>query len=718
VGGILNVTMLQNHRRTSQRTKPPRKSSSFRRDIQGLRAIAVVAVILDHLLGWPSGGFVGVDVFFVISGFLITGLLLREHDSTGTISFVGFYRSRFKRIAPAATLVLAFTIGASWLIFNSARFISTVWDAVWGFLFVANWRFASVGTDYFQSSGPISPLQHYWSLAVEEQFYFVWPWLLLLIFALMGKRKSVRGFESRRVAGVVMAIITVASFSWALWETANNPTWSYFSTFSRTWELGIGALLAVFAGAAARLPDRIRGPLGWVGLLAIAASFFLVDESAAFPAPWAALPVLATALVIFAGTGTPNRQLWPLTIRPMSYIGDISYSLYLWHFPVIVLGAAIVGDGVWQKFVIAAISFLAAVYTYHLIEDPIRKSRWLKKGPRVPKSRIDREPKSARGSLMSLSLLAIVSAVLVAVAVVPPRVSSIVTLPPASASQEGSALAEAAEAETPALTALETQIQAALTAQEWPTLNPSFDEMLAKNSQAPADVSSCGLNPVDESKCTWGDTDASHTALIVGNSVSMTYVEALRSAFGEGSGWEIISYGKFACQFMDRTLVPAETFTSMPEGCATRSDEALEAINRINPDIVFVSGLGTIADGPAITSSQLDKITTESRIVFLPGPPIDKSVASCYTKLSSPVDCVSTTESRWNPAERQLANQRGDYYLDSRQWFCFDNLCPSFVGDTPTKLDTIHMTPEYAMRIGPAVWESLREEGLVGDPAL
>jgi hypothetical protein len=222
------------------------RKNTYRPDIQGLRMVAVVAVLLDHMIEWPSGGFVGVDVFFVISGFLITGLLLREHDRTGTISFSGFYRSRIRRIAPAAASVLIVTVTPARFAFGSARFISTAWDSMWAFLFAANWHFAALGTDYFEATGPVSPIQHFWSLAVEEQFYFVWPWLMLLIFVLAGRRGQWDKSRAGRAAGIAMIAITAASLAWALWEAANNPTWAYFSIFLRTWELGVGALIAVF----------------------------------------------------------------------------------------------------------------------------------------------------------------------------------------------------------------------------------------------------------------------------------------------------------------------------------------------------------------------------------------------------------------------------------------------------------------------------------------
>lgn len=187
------------------------KRQHLRSDIQGLRAFAVIVVILDHLLHWPSGGFIGVDIFFVISGFVITESLLQEQERTGSISFSAFYKRRVKRILPASTLVLVVTVTASFLTYNQSRFISVAWDAVWALFFSGNWHFAAAGTDYFQSGGPVSPLQHYWSLAVEEQFYFVWPWVMLLIFALLSRRSNT-GTAPRIAVGAAITVTCAASF--------------------------------------------------------------------------------------------------------------------------------------------------------------------------------------------------------------------------------------------------------------------------------------------------------------------------------------------------------------------------------------------------------------------------------------------------------------------------------------------------------------------------
>ena len=199
-----------------------------------MRAVAVLAVFADHLFAWPSGGFVGVDVFFVLSGFFITGMLIRERNETGTISFKNFYTRRVRRIIPSALLVLFVTVVFSYILFPAVRAKETLVDALWAALFAANVHFERVGTDYFQEGQPPSPLQHYWSLSIEEQFYFVWPLLLLGIY-LWTRKSSHRGSSNVRQIALAtsMAIIVAASFIWAVTQSASNPSSAYFSSFTR-----------------------------------------------------------------------------------------------------------------------------------------------------------------------------------------------------------------------------------------------------------------------------------------------------------------------------------------------------------------------------------------------------------------------------------------------------------------------------------------------------
>jgi peptidoglycan/LPS O-acetylase OafA/YrhL len=375
---------------TPQRSRwqvpPDDRRVGHRADIQGLRAIAVLAVVANHMAGWPTGSFVGVDVFFVISGYLITGILLREFETRQTISFRGFYARRIKRILPAGLFVIGATVCATRVLAGIDRYHSTAADAIAAVLFTANWHFAQTGVNYFNQSLPPSPLQHYWSLSVEEQFYFVWPWLMLGLLLIGLRLRFWRHEHARLVAGVAIAVISGISLAWAFAQTAQAPTGAYFSTFVRAWELGGGALVAIAAQPIARCDARLRRVVALVGLLGVLGSLFVVRSSSGFPAPWALLPTLSTAAVLGVGAGLSGRSLLPLTNPVSQYLGKLSYSIYLWHFPVVVLIVTVVPQySVAYWLAGLALIFGLSAASFHLLEDPARRGTWFRRRPgRLP----------------------------------------------------------------------------------------------------------------------------------------------------------------------------------------------------------------------------------------------------------------------------------------------------------------------------------------------
>jgi peptidoglycan/LPS O-acetylase OafA/YrhL len=676
----------------------------------------VVSVIVNHLTHWPRGGFVGVDIFFVISGFLITGILMREQDGTGTISFIRFYRRRVKRILPAAVLVLIATVTFSHFIVGATRAKSIIVDALWGLLFSANWRFATESTNYFQANGPVSPLQHFWSLAVEEQFYFVWPWVMLFVLAVLVRRRAA-ATRARVVVGIVLVVITAASFVWGLHETATDPNSAYFSTFSRAWELGVGALLAVVQPAVRRLPAAVRPVLSWLGLAGIVASLIVITDSVTFPVPWAALPVAGCALVILAGTGVEQQRLvFPLTNRASGYVGDISYSLYIWHFPIIILGEAVWGDQVVVRCAISAAIVIISVYSYHLIENPIRKSGLLVSGFERMQKRMVRNPWANDGSAaavsykpLSASLFVVAALVVSAAALVPPTPPKTIIV-----AQVATDMAATTTPRTPGLDALQSQITSALQSTSWPSnLRPSLDQTIARDQEAPDDIAGCaGANAVVETDCTWGDRAARHRAVVVGDSVGVTFVPGLRSALGSNNGWALTSYAGFGCPFVAaRTVNPDAGLT---KACPGRKQDAVAAIRRIHPDVVFVINSYNVAeDYQTTTLPELNMIKSAAgRFVFISAPPFDKVLSECFTPRSTPADCVSSVTSEWTTrlaAEQQLAASVHGEFIDSRPWFCYDDQCPSFVGMTPTKIDQLHMTVQYSVKIAPVIREYFQQ---------
>ncbi|MFB2584213.1 acyltransferase family protein [Herbiconiux liukaitaii] len=735
-------------------TTPAALHDRYRADIQGLRAVAVVAVVLAHVLGWPRGGFVGVDVFFVISGFLITGVLLRDHEKHGRISLRRFWSTRFRRIAPAAVLVLAATTVAAWFLFNQPRFVQTGWDAVSSFLLVSNWRFAAEGTDYFAMDDAVSPLQHFWSLSVEEQFYVVWPVLLLVLLVAFKGRGRVG-------AGVALAVIVAASFAFALWQSGSNPPVAYFSTLTRAWELGLGGLLAVAAPLLARLPLAVRAVLGWAGLGGVLASFFLIDDTVLFPAPWAALPVLAAAGVIVAGIGSaPKHLLFPLSNPVSVFFGNISYSLYLWHFPVLVFLSVLMPVRSLQgDLIILGLGLAIAVVSYFLVEQPLHRSPWLRRvGQPAPvvvpsgtPSAEDAEPDgptpwqawrdrfSAQFILSSLGLVVIVVVVAVTVQL-SVRGSGPLSLPGPNApsagaeapgADPGAAPADPA-APAPAVNpedALQADLWNAASATEWPSnLSPSMDQAIAdSSSRNPAnDCFAVGGTP-DFDRCSWGDGNAPNHLYLVGDSTALAYAPAFKElAETSGGQWRVTAVGLYGCRFTD--VLVQNDGDGVMDACPSRKQDVAARIAEDSPQLVVVSNayaLGNSTDRRPLSTTDLvastlaeaAKYGVPGRVVYLAPPPLGANLGACYSPVTSPQNCNAGIDPAWNEFEAAFesavaASGTGDHVVSSLGFSCADGFCPAFAGTTPTKYDQVHMTPEYAKRVAPAIQWELAAQGL------
>jgi peptidoglycan/LPS O-acetylase OafA/YrhL len=349
----------------------------FRPDIEGLRAWAILLVVLFHA-GVPgiTGGFVGVDVFFVLSGFVITGLLLRERISTGKNKFGGFYGRRSRRILPAASVVIILTIFASyhWLGFLTGNAVAH--DARAASLFFANFQFIHQGTNYLASQTPPSPLQNFWSLAVEEQFYLVFPSLFIAAAVLLKKRT----LEAK--LGTVLVVIICASLFWSIHQTSVNSTVAFFSPFTRAWELALGALVAVFSTRISRIPKLTAVVMGWLGLVGILVAAFAFSTTTPYPGSAALLPVLSTVMVVAAGRVNPvGGAETLLRIPPFQWMGRISYSLYLWHWPILVIASQYAGHplSVSDNLLWLLLALALSIASYKLLENPIRHWRVLVK---------------------------------------------------------------------------------------------------------------------------------------------------------------------------------------------------------------------------------------------------------------------------------------------------------------------------------------------------
>ncbi|CAN3127743.1 acyltransferase family protein [Mycobacterium sp. smrl_JER01] len=354
----------------------------FRPDIEGLRALAVLFVLIWHAgVPWLPGGFIGVDVFFVVSGFLMTSILHREQIASrrGMVNVGEFYARRARRLVPASLLTLIATAIATFVILPETRWRDIGFDIAAAGGYLVNWRLADRAVDYLQQDAAASPIQHFWSLSVEEQFYVFWPLLLVGIAVLV---RLIR-FSITKATFAGLALIAVASLAWSSYLTDAEPGRAYFVTTTRLWELAIGGLVALALPSLAKLPMSIAAAFAWIGLASIVGTGFLLTTTVPFPGMVALIPTVGAALVIASGPAAgPYGPIRMCTNRLVLWIGGCSYSIYLWHWPFIVIGGYWVTEGLRETSVtegvgLALLSVLPAWLSLRFVENPLRRSEEL-----------------------------------------------------------------------------------------------------------------------------------------------------------------------------------------------------------------------------------------------------------------------------------------------------------------------------------------------------
>lgn len=353
----------------------PFARSTVRPEIQALRAVAVGAVVLHH--GWPAvapAGYMGVDVFFVVSGFLITGLLMREIEQRGRLSLRDFYLRRARRILPAAMATLAVVSVLTLLVVPQREWRSWFREIIASTLYYENWQLAVDSQIPRRADLESTPVQHFWSLSVEEQFYLFWP--ILIIAALWVAAR--RAVASATVVLVTLSVVTAASLMHSVVLTAQDANLAYFSTFARTWEFGVGGILAIVSRSPRTDRASVRSAVSWAGLLLIAVPIVAFRSPELFPGLVVLVPVLGTLAVIWAGmpeaVWSPARLA---ALRPVQWTGDVSYSLYLWHWPIFMFTPYLTGvpSPPWMMVLLVALSLLVAGFSKRWIEDPFRHGR-------------------------------------------------------------------------------------------------------------------------------------------------------------------------------------------------------------------------------------------------------------------------------------------------------------------------------------------------------
>jgi len=674
----------------------------FRSDIQGLRAVAVLLVVLAHAhIPRMSGGFVGVDVFFVISGFVITGALMARSGSAMGDALLNFYAARARRILPMSTVVLVATVVASTLWLNFVRVGHIVTDALWATAFAANFRFWSVGTDYFATTQPPSPLQHYWSLGVEEQFYVVWPLLFLWLSRGGSRPRAVPRAVNANLLTTVLLVLGLASFVWSLHETPSSPTAAYFSPVTRGWELALGAIVAMLAGSIGRVPLLLRQMAACAGLLGVLVSATVYSGATPWPGRAALLPVLSATAIIAGGisveAGIAQRAL---SIRPLRIIGDWSYSLYLWHWPILIIAEQHAGHrlSMQRNLLLIALAIALSGITYHAVEQPFRVARPLRRRP-----------------IVSMSLWP-VAATLIVVACV--GATARAHAEEGDASHGGRSAAVSAMPADPA-----AAVAAAVLAVRRDAALPGT--LVPAPGGAAAQVDSfrgiCTYPSGNRSwpVCRYGDQTSKRVDVVIGDSHAGMWGPAF-DAIGVRYHWGFYSIVRNSCSPI------AITTPSDIHGCSSWRDWALREVGVLHPDRIVVAtdtravlsdGRGQPLTNPAASDMAWRAATTQT-ITRLEGEAREVDVLSNPPGLSTdPVDCLLRPGAGMRSCAAGLQQLSPDInasiragtlaahgiFVDLTPWFCSQGVCPAVIGNYLPYGDISHITRPYASYLSTAL---------------
>jgi peptidoglycan/LPS O-acetylase OafA/YrhL len=690
------------HRR-SQVGAPDRK---VRADIQGLRALAVSMVFVYHL--WPqrfTGGFVGVDVFFVISGFLITSHLLAHPPQTPR-DLATFWSRRIRRLLPAALLVLLTTLIATRLVGPQTYWANTAAQVRASALYVENWQLAHDSVDYLASTNAPTPVQHFWSLSVEEQFYLGWPILILLLclVAQLARRRSVGPVS------VGLGLVVGLSFAYSVHETAVNPGAAYFVTPTRIWELGVGGLLAVAVSGRAfgrrresealPLSPSVRIVLAWAGLAAILWAGVRFTGSTPFPGWRAAVPVLGAAAVL--GAQAPSGWLSPrglLALGPTQWLGDVSYSVYLWHAPLIVLVPFVVGNklGVLDDVAIIVAALVLAGLTKTLVEDPFRRPRW---GRPLYKPYL----------YAAAGMVVVVAAAQLVTAEVDHRQA-----------QASTAVKQAIATHAPCFgaAALSAPVGACPTDNSGPLIPAPIDASTDKsNAYEKHGSGNCFAAQPSYAfqTCHFGDPSSPIKIALVGNSHAGQWLPALE-AVANKEHWQITTYLASRCAFAQ--IPQAFDTTAETQACSTWVGTAEAKLLQGNFNLVVmtnrisVEAVGSTfsGSGPAYERGYAALLrplaAAGKRVVVIhdtPAPGID--IPDClaeHTSNHAACDRPRARALRPDPALDAVSAVHDPLITaaDLSNHICEVAVCQAAVGGVPVYFDQTHLTATYSTTLGP-----------------
>ena len=608
--------------------------------IQGLRALAALLVTIFHARLLP-GGFIGVDIFYVISGFLITGLILREIESTGKLDLQSFYQRRIKRLLPTSVFVLFVTAIVGMFVLPVITRDALGRDLFAAATYISNYLFAWWENDYQNLDATPSPFIHYWSLAVEEQFYVVWP-VFILFLSRYGKRAIFRG----------IAVTTFLSLLLSIYQTQTSPIWAFYSLPTRAWELGFGALLLF-------VPETFwkNRFIPWFGVIGIAIASFRFDENTAFPGINALLPVVSTAVLI------GSIAIWPRAFNDLSnnrisqWLGAISYPLYLWHWPALVLPSSALGRPlrIRERLFCIVLTIVLAHFTSKYIEQPIRH-------------------KKVSGKKIYTFFAATTAVSLIAGLVISSTSSSMITV-------KGT--------------------------------NYKFN--LVDVMQKPAvygDNCHSNYGETESGECTYGDLNSATTIVLYGDSHAAQWFPALEQLANE-KGFKLVSLTKSACPSVDVPRADQGAYKNIH--CEKWRENSVQRIKEIKPAAVILSSYQHFS--PPGRFSDVDKWWTDGQkrllsslsgssehLIYISDTPRPKrDIPNCLA--SRDVKSCNTTE------RTPVKVIRGFEIIDPAPWMC-TKLCPAIQDGYVVYRDASHISVAAALALKPQIEAALVSKGL------
>ena len=690
---------------------------NYRSEIQGLRALAVLLVVLFHL--WPGrlpGGYVGVDVFFVISGFLITAHMVREVDRTGTLRIGRFWARRIRRLLPASLLVLVLSMVLVLAVVPATLWQQTARQVTASALYLQNWALALDSVDYMAADNVPTVAQHYWSLSVEEQFYLVWP-LLVLTLVTAGVRwrgSALTLAQHRRLLTAGIGALAAASLIWSVVTTAQDQAFAYLSAFTRVWEFAAGALAALLIVRRTPLA-RARAVLGWGGVAAIVTAGVLFDEESLFPGWIALLPVLGTVAVIAAGRGAGRAApgTW-LSIRPARFLGDISYSVYLWHWPLIVVAPYVLGHAIrWpEKLFILALTIAMSWGSKRFVEDAMRV-----------------RPLLAASPLRAFAFAAVGMLVVVVASV---GVNVQLERREAATQVIADGLAQEVDACTgPSALDPANNCPAVIGTGD---IRVPPEVVVQQNTHPPYPQCQAGRAADEVVRCELGELDRpTRTVALVGDSHATQWFTAF-DRLGRKQGWRVVTMTKASCPLTRavRVLASEQTETER-QSCQAWVDGVLATLHG-DPQIIDVFATAdssayeweSRADHPLVdpgpdgfAAAWSELVAGGKRIVVLAAVPrtTGENVPTCVA--SHPDDPLACSVSRATalPADvmvqavERLSNPRVQL-IDLTDRYCDEERCYPVVGDVLVYRDFGHLSAEYSLLLIPTLLE--RYEALLG----